>query len=77
MQNLINHIIQEERKSWDMYLWAMSQHGNESEITARWKTIWHTYSQMIKEFNLTTPTRKRNLSKFKYKKYTIIKTCEL
>jgi hypothetical protein len=76
MQNLINHIIQEERKSWDMYLWAMSQHGNESEITDRWKTKWHTYSEMIEKFNLTAPT-KNNLSTFKHKKYTTIKTCEL
>ena len=76
MQNLINHIIQEERKSWDMYLWAMSQHGNESEITARWKTIWHTHSQMITQFNLTAASR-NNLSTFKHKKYNTIKTCEL
>ena len=76
MQNLINHIIQEERKSWDMYLWAMSQYGNYSEITDRWKTIWHTHSQMITQFNLTARTR-RNLNTFKYKKYTTVKTCEL
>ena len=77
MQNLINHIIQEEKKSWDMYLWAMSQHGNESEITARWKTIWHIHCQMITQFNLTAPTKRRNLSTFKHKKYTTVKTCEL
>jgi hypothetical protein len=78
MQNLINHIIQEEKKSWDMYLFVMDHFGKESEPATRWKSIWNTYNMMIKEFNLTTPTRRRNLSKFKHKKYTIIKTtCEL
>jgi len=77
MQNLINHIIQEEKKSWDMYLWSMSQYGKESEPATRWKSIWHTHNMLIKEFNLTAPTRRRNLSKFKHKKYTIIKTCEI
>jgi hypothetical protein len=76
MQNLINHIIQEEKKSWNMFNWSLSQYGDSSEITARWKTIWYTHNEMIKEFNLTTPTR-RNLSTFKYKKYTTIKTTEL
>ena len=76
MQNLINHIIQEEKKSWDMYLWSMSQHGNESEVTARWRAIWSTHSQMISQFNLTAPSR-NNLSTFKHKKYTTVKTCEL
>jgi hypothetical protein len=76
MQNLINHIIQEERKSWDMYLFAKSQYTKDSEITARWKSKWHTYSEMITQFNLTAPTR-NNLSTFKYKKYTTVKTCEL
>jgi hypothetical protein len=77
MQNLINHIIQEEKKSWDMYLFVMDQYGKNSEPATRWKSIWNTYNMMIKEFNLTTPTRRRNLSKFKHKKYTIIKTCEI
>ena len=77
MQNLINHIITQEKHCWDMYLFAMDQFGKESEPAIRWKSKWHEYSQMIKEFNLTTPTRRRNLSKFKHKKYTIIKTCEL
>ena len=77
MQNLINHIIQEEKKSWEMYLFVMDQFGKDSEPATRWKSIWHTHSQLIKEFNLTATTKRRNLSKFKYKKYTIIKTCEL
>ena len=76
MQNLINHIITQEKHCWDMYLWAMSQHGNDSEITDRWKTKWHTYSEMITQFKLISRTR-RNLSTFKYKKYTTVKTCEL
>ena len=77
MQNLINHIIQEEKKSWDMYLFVMDQYGKDSEPATRWKSIWNTYNMMIKEFNLTAPNRKRNLSKFKHKKYTTVKTCEL
>jgi hypothetical protein len=76
MQNLINHIIQEEKKSWDMYLYAMSQYGDNSEVTARWRAIWNTHSQMITQFKLTAPTR-NNLSTFKYKKYTTVKFCEL
>ena len=31
MQNLITHIIQEEKKSWDMYLFSLSQFGKDSE----------------------------------------------
>lgn len=77
MQNLINHIIQEEKKSWEMYLFVMDQYGKDSEPATRWKSIWHAHSQLIKEFNLTATTKRRNLSKFKHKKYTIIKTCEL
>lgn len=77
MQNLINHIIQEEKKSWEIYLFVMDQYGKDSEPATRWKSIWHTHSQLIKEFNLTATTKRRNLSKFKHKKYTIIKTCEL
>ncbi len=77
MQNLINHIIEEEKKSWDMYLFVMDQYGKDSEPATRWKSIWYTHSQLIKQFNLTTPTRRRNLSKFKPKKYKIIKTCEI
>ena len=77
MQNLINHIIQEEKKSWDMYIFAMDQYGKDSEPAIRWRSIWHTHSQLIKEFNLTAPTKRRNLSKFKHKKYTTVKTCEL
>jgi hypothetical protein len=76
MQNLINHIITQEKHCWDMYLWAMSQFGKESEPATRWKSKWHEYSQMITQFNLTARTR-RNLSTFKYKKYTTVKTCEL
>lgn len=76
MQNLINHIIKQEKHTWDMYLFVMNQYGKDSEAATRWKSIWHTYSELIKEFNLSTPTR-RNLSKFKHKKYTIIKTCEI
>jgi|LakMenE01Jun11ns_1017448.scaffolds.fasta_scaffold8833135_2 hypothetical protein len=76
MQNLINHIIQEEKKSWDMYLFVMDHYGKDSEPATRWKSIWNTYNMMIKEFNLTAP-KKRNLSTFKHKKYTTIKTCEL
>ena len=77
MQNLINHIIEQEKHCWDMYLFSKDQFGAESESATRWKSKWHTHSEMIKEFNLTAPTRRRNLSKFKHKKYTIIKTCEL
>jgi hypothetical protein len=77
MQNLINHIIQEEKKSWDMYLFVMDQYGKDSEPATRWKSIWNTHNMMIKEFNLTAPTKRRNLSTFKHKKYTTIKTCEL
>jgi hypothetical protein len=77
MQNLITHIIQEEKKSWDMYLFVMDQYGKDSEPATRWKSIWNTHNMMIKEFNLTTPTKRRNLSTFKHKKYTTIKTCEL
>jgi hypothetical protein len=76
MQNLINHIIQEEKNSWDMYLWAVNLHGKESNPAMKWKSIWYTYSAMITKFNLTAPTR-RNLSTFKHKKYTTVKTCEL
>ena len=76
MQNLINHIIKEEKYCWDMYLFALKQFGAESEPVTRWKSYWHTHSQMIKEFNLNTRIR-RNKSTFKYKKYTITKTCEL
>ena len=76
MQNLINHIIEQEKHCWDMYLFAMSQYGKESESTIMWRSKWHTLSEMIKEFNLTAPTR-RNLSTFKHKKYTTVKTCEL
>ena len=77
MQNLITHIIQEEKKSWDMYLFVMDQYGKDSEPATRWKSIWHTHSQLIKQFNLYAPTKRRNLSKFKHKKYTTVKTCEL
>jgi len=78
MQNLINHIIEQEKFSWDIYLFVMDQYGKDSESATRWKSIWNTHSQLIKEFNLTAPTKRRNLSKFKHKKYTIIKTtCEL
>ena len=76
MQNLITHIIQEEKKSWDMYLFVMDQYGKDSEPAIRWRSIWNTYNMMIKEFNLTAP-KKRNLSTFKQKKYTTVKTCEL
>jgi hypothetical protein len=77
MQNLINHIIQEEKKSWEMYLFVMDHFGKESEPATRWKSIWNTYNMMIKDFNLNTRIR-RNKSTFKHKKYTIIKTtCEL
>lgn len=77
MQNLINYIIQEEKHTWDMYLFALKQLGHDSESATRWKSIWNTYNMMIKEFNLTAPTRRRNLSKFKHKKYTTVKFCEL
>jgi hypothetical protein len=76
MQNLINHIIKQEKHCWDMYLFSLKQFGAESEPATRWRSYWHTYSDMIKEFNLNTRIR-RNKSTFKYKKYTIIKTCEL
>ena len=77
MQNLINYIIQEEKHTWDMYLFALKQFGAESESAIMWRSKWNTYSNMIKEFNLTAPTKRRNLSKFKHKKYTTVKTCEL
>jgi hypothetical protein len=76
MQNLINHIIQEEKHTWSMYLFALKQLGHDSESAIMWRSKWYEYSEMIKEFNLTARTR-RNLSTFKYKKYTTVKTCEL
>jgi hypothetical protein len=76
MQNLIKHIIEQEKHCWDMYLFALKQFGTESEPATRWRSSWHTHSQMIKEFNLNTRIR-RNKSTFKHKKYTITKTCEL
>ncbi len=76
MQNLINHIIKQEKHCWDMYLFVMDQFGKESEPATRWRSYWHTYSDMIKEFNLNTRIR-RNKSTFKYKKYTTVKICEL
>ncbi len=76
MQNLIKHIIEQEKHSWDMYLFALKQFGAESEPATRWRSCWHTHSQMIKEFNLNTRIR-RNKSTFKYKKYTTVKICEL
>ena len=76
MQNLINYIIQEEKHTWDMYLFALKQFGAESESAIMWRSKWHEYSQMITQFNLTARTR-RNLNTFKYKKYTTVKTCEL
>lgn len=77
MQNLINHIIEQEKYTWNMYLFVTDQWGTESEPATRWRAKWYTHSQLIEEFNLTAPTKRRNLSKFKHKKYTIIKTCEL
>jgi hypothetical protein len=76
MQNLIKHIIEQEKHCWDMYLFSLSQFGKDSEPATRWRSYWHTYSDMIKQFNLTAPTR-RNKSTFKYKKYTTVKICEL
>jgi hypothetical protein len=76
MQNLIKHIIEQEKHSWDMYLFALKQFGAESEPATRWRSCWHTHSQMIKEFKLNTRIR-RNKSTFKYKKYTTVKICEL
>jgi hypothetical protein len=77
MQNLINKIIKQEKHCWDMYLFSLKQFGAESEPATRWRSYWHTYSDMIKEFNLTAPTKRRNLSTFKHKKYNTVKTCEL
>lgn len=77
MQNLINHIIEEEKNSWEMYLFVMDKFGKDSEPATRWKAKWHTHSQLIREFNLNATTKRRNLSKFKHKQYKIIKTCEL
>ena len=76
MQKLINYIIEQEKHCWDMYLFSLNQFGKDSEPATRWRSYWHTYSEMIKQFNLNTRIRK-NKSTFKYKKYTIIKTCEL
>ena len=76
MQNLINHIIEQEKHCWDMYLFAMSQYGKESESTIMWRSKWHQCKELIEMFNLTAPTR-RNLSTFKHKKYSTVKTCEL
>jgi hypothetical protein len=76
MQNLINKIIEQEKHCWDMYLFSLNQFGAESEPATRWRSYWHTYSDMIKEFNLNTRIR-RNKSTFKHKKYTTVKTCEL
>jgi hypothetical protein len=76
MQNLINHIIEQEKFCWDMYLFSLKEFGTDSEPATRWQAYWHTHSQMIKKFNLNTRIR-RNKSTFKYKKYTTVKTCEL
>lgn len=76
MQNLINHIIEQEKYTWEMFQFAIEQSGRDSEPAIRWSSMWHAHSQLIKQFNLTAPTR-NNLSTFKHKKYTIIKTCEL
>jgi hypothetical protein len=76
MQNLINHIIEQEKYTWEMFQFAIEKSGRDSEPATRWSSMWHSYSQMIKKFNLTAPTR-NNLSTFKHKKYTTVKTCEL
>jgi hypothetical protein len=75
MQNLINYIIQEEKKKWDSYIFACSHFGYDSREALAFQSKWHQCKELIEMFNLTPP--KRNLSKFKHKKYTVIKTCEL
>jgi hypothetical protein len=75
MQNLINHIIQEEKKLWKMYQFACQELGYNSRGAIQYQSKWHHCTELIEMFNLTPPTR-RNLSTFKHKKYTTIKTCE-
>ena len=77
MQNLINHIIKEEKSSWAMVEFSRECFGQDSEAHVRWKSIWNTHNMLIKQFDLKAPRKRRNLSTFKHKKYTIINTCEL
>ena len=77
MQNLINYIIKEEKSSWAMVEFSRECFGQDSEAHVRWKSIWNTHNMLIKQFDLKAPRKRRNLSTFKHKKYTIINTCEL
>ena len=75
MQNLITHIIQEEKKLWKGYKFACQEFGYDSRPAIQYQSKWHHCTELIEMFNLTPP--KRNLSTFKHKKYTTVKTCEL
>ena len=77
MQNLINHIIEQEKASWHMVEFSTEFFGQDSEAQLRWRSIWNTYNMLIKDFDLKAPRKRRNLSRFNHKKYTIIKTTEL
>lgn len=77
MQNLINYIIKEEKSSWAMVEFSRECFGQDSEAHVRWKSIWNTHNMLIKQFDLKAPRKRRNLSRFNHKKYTIINTCEL
>jgi hypothetical protein len=75
MQNLIKHIIKEEKATWSLYLFACQEFGSNSSQAISYQSRWYTYKQLIEDFNLNTP--KRNLSTFKHKKYTINKSVEV
>jgi hypothetical protein len=78
MQNLITHIIKQEKELWQTYQFCVEKFGYDSRAAIQYQSKWHQCTELIEMFKLNTPTRKRNLSKFKHKKYTIIKTtCEL
>jgi hypothetical protein len=76
MQNLINHIIEQEKKLWKGYQIACEHFGYDSRAAIQYQSKWHHCTELIEMFDLTPPTR-RNKSTFKHKKYTITKTCEL
>lgn len=74
MQNLINHIIKQEKEYWNLYQLAIEAYGKESPSTLMWSYMWLGYRNMIVDYNLTAP--KRNLRQFKSKKFTTSKTTE-
>lgn len=74
MQNLINHIIQEEKKLWNSYLFCKETFGYDARETIQHQSKWHHCTELIEMFNLTAP--KRNLRQFKSKKFTTSNTTE-